>query len=71
MTEVVGTHTILTTRSSPTSRGFALVICAATLGVPRHVVEFLARLLAAHRQLRTSRGSRALGPFRRAVLVLR
>lgn len=45
---------------------------AATLDVPRHTVEFLARLLAAHRrQLRTPRGSRALGPFRQAVLVLR
>jgi hypothetical protein len=49
-----------------------LVTYVATLDVPRHTVEFLARLLAAHRrQLRTPRGSRALGPFRQAVLVLR
>jgi hypothetical protein len=48
-----------------------LVTYVATLDVPRHTVEFLARLLAAHRrQLRTPRGSRALGPFRQAVLVL-
>ena len=45
---------------------------AATLDVPRHIVEFLARQLVAHRRrLRTPRGSRALGPFRQAVLVLR
>ncbi|WP_225080776.1 hypothetical protein [Streptomyces sp. CoT10] len=45
---------------------------AATLDIPRHIVESLARLLAAHRRrLRTPRGSRALGPFRQAVLVLR
>ncbi len=49
-----------------------LVTYAATLDVPRQTVEFLARLLAAHRQgLRTPRGSRALGPFCQAVLVLR
>jgi hypothetical protein len=49
-----------------------LVTYVATLDVPRHTVEFLARLLAAHRRrLRTPRGSRALGPFRQAVLVLR
>ncbi len=49
-----------------------MVTCAATLGVPRHVVEFLARLLARHRrQIGTPKGSRALGPFRQAVLVLR
>ncbi|GAA2111184.1 hypothetical protein [Streptomyces synnematoformans] len=36
------------------------------------MVEFLARLLAAHRRrIGTPRGSRALGPFRQAVLVLR
>jgi hypothetical protein len=49
-----------------------LVACVATIDVPRHTVEFLARLLAAHRrQLRSPRGSLALGPFRQAVLVLR
>ena len=49
-----------------------MVTYVATLDVPRHTVEFLARLLAAHRRrLRTPRGSRALGPFRQAVLVLR
>lgn len=42
---------------------------AAALGVPRHIVEFLARLLATH--IGTPKGSRALGPFRQAVLVLR
>ncbi|MGW7601528.1 hypothetical protein [Streptomyces antimycoticus] len=42
------------------------------LDVPRHVVEYLARLLAAHRRrMGTPRGSRALGPLRQAVLVLR
>ncbi|MBV9026385.1 MAG: IS5/IS1182 family transposase [Streptomycetaceae bacterium] len=42
------------------------------LDVPRHVVEYLAMLLAAHRRaLGTPKGSRALGPFRQAVLVLR
>ncbi|MFF3468163.1 transposase family protein [Streptomyces sp. NPDC002619] len=49
-----------------------MVTHAATLDVPRHIVELLARLLAAHRRrLGTPRGSRALGPFRQAVLVLR
>jgi hypothetical protein len=49
-----------------------LVTYAATLDVPRHIVEFLARLLAGHRRrIGTPRGSRALGPFRQAVLVLR
>jgi DDE superfamily endonuclease len=49
-----------------------LVTYAATLDVPRHIVDFLSCLLSAHRRrLRTPRGSRALGPFRQAVLVLR
>jgi hypothetical protein len=49
-----------------------LVTYAAVLDVPRHVVEYLAKLLAARRRkLRTPTGSRALGPFRQAVLVLR
>ncbi len=49
-----------------------MVTYAATLDVPRHVVEFLARLLATHRRrIGTPKGSRALGPFRQAVLVLR
>ena len=49
-----------------------MVPYAATLDVPRHVVEFLARLLSAHRRrIGTPKGSRALGPFRQAVLVLR
>lgn len=40
--------------------------------VPRPVVEYLACLLAARRQtIGTRRGTRALGPFRQAVLVLR
>jgi hypothetical protein len=42
------------------------------LDVPRPMVEFLNRLLAVHRRrIGTPRGSRALGPFRQAVLVLR
>jgi hypothetical protein len=49
-----------------------LVTYTATLDVPRHIVDFLARLLAAHRRrIGTPRGSRALGPFRQALLVLR
>ncbi|MFF3654808.1 transposase family protein [Streptomyces olivochromogenes] len=49
-----------------------MVTFVATLDVPNHVVEYLARLLAAHRRrLGTPRRSRALGPFRQAVLVLR
>jgi hypothetical protein len=49
-----------------------LVTCAATLDVPRHVVEYLSRLLAGHRRrIGTPRGPRALGTFRQAVLVLR
>ncbi|MEU6313324.1 hypothetical protein [Streptomyces sp. NPDC047014] len=49
-----------------------LVTFVATLDVPRHVVEYLARLLAAHqRRISTRRRSRALGPFRQAVLALR
>jgi len=49
-----------------------LVTYVATLDIPRQVVDYLARLLAAHRSLiGTPRGSRALGPFRQAVLELR
>lgn len=49
-----------------------MVTYVATLEVPRHAVEFLSRLLVAHRrQIGTPKGSRALGPFRQAVLVLR
>ncbi|MFE7232442.1 transposase family protein [Streptomyces sp. NPDC057596] len=49
-----------------------MVPYAATLDVPRRTAEFLARLLAAHRRrIGTPKGSRALGPFRQAVLVLR
>lgn len=57
---------------SVATRGFTLVTHVATLDVPRHVVEYLARLLAARRRRRgTPRRLRALGPFRHAVLVLR
>ncbi len=49
-----------------------MVTYASALDVPRPVVEFLARLLAAHRRrIGTPKRSRALGPFRQAVLVLR
>ncbi|MEU0002673.1 transposase family protein [Streptomyces microflavus] len=49
-----------------------MVTYAAMLDVPRHIVVHLSRLLAAHRRrLNTPRGSRALGTFRQAVLVLR
>lgn len=49
-----------------------MVTYVATLDVPRHVVDHLSRLLAAHRRrIGTPRGSRALGPFRQAVLILR
>nr|BFD86991.1 hypothetical protein StreXyl84_63920 [Streptomyces sp. Xyl84] len=49
-----------------------MVTYAAVLDVPRHIAEFLPRLLAAHRRgIGTPKGSRALGPFRQAVLVLR
>jgi hypothetical protein len=42
------------------------------LDVPRHVVEFVAKLLAAHRRaLGTPKGSRALGPFRQSVMAPR
>lgn len=49
-----------------------MVTYVATLDVPRHVVEHFSRLLAAYRRrIGTPRGSRALGTFRQAVLVLR
>ncbi|GAA2001739.1 IS5-like element IS470 family transposase [Nocardiopsis rhodophaea] len=49
-----------------------MVPYSATLDVPRHVVEFLARHLAAHRRrIATPKGSRALGPFRQALFALR
>ncbi|MER5320933.1 transposase family protein [Streptosporangium roseum] len=49
-----------------------MVTYVATLDVPRHIVEFLASLLAAHRRrIGTPKRSRALGAFRQAVLVLR
>ncbi|MFI2765244.1 hypothetical protein ACH5A3_41545 [Streptomyces echinatus] len=57
---------------SATTRGFTLVTYVAMLDIPRHVVEFLARLQAAHRRrIGTPKGSPGLGPFRQAVLVLR
>lgn len=49
-----------------------MVTYVAMLDVPRHVVEYLARLLATHRRrIGTPHGSRKLGPFRQAVFVLR
>jgi hypothetical protein len=49
-----------------------LVTYVAMLDVPRHVVEYVARLPAAHRRrIGAPKGSRALGPFRQAVFVLR
>lgn len=49
-----------------------MVTYVAMLDVPRHVVEMLAKLLGAHRRrIGTPRGSRALGPFRQAVMILR
>ena len=49
-----------------------MVTYVATLDVPRPVVEYLSRLLAAHRRrIGTPKGSRALGTFRQAVLILR
>ncbi|MFI9585878.1 transposase family protein [Streptomyces sp. NPDC052236] len=57
---------------SAAARGFTWVTHVAKLDVPRHVVDHLSRLPAAHRRrIGTPRGSRALGPFRQAVLVLR
>ncbi|MFE9173470.1 hypothetical protein ACFYNZ_29070 [Streptomyces kebangsaanensis] len=41
------------------------------LDVPRHVVQYVARLLVAHRRrIGTPKGSRVLGPFQQAVFVL-
>ncbi|MFE7975127.1 hypothetical protein [Streptomyces shenzhenensis] len=55
-----------------TTRGFTLVTYVATLDVPRHVMDHLSRLPAARqRRIGTPRGSRALGPLRQTVLVLR
>jgi DDE superfamily endonuclease len=49
-----------------------LVTYLATLDVPRPVVEYLSRLLAAHRRrIGTPKDSRALGTFHQAVLILR
>ena len=48
------------------------VTFTATLGVSRETVYFLARLLHQRRnQVGTRRGTRVLGPYRQAVLVLR
>ncbi|MEO3807355.1 transposase family protein [Nonomuraea sp. B1E8] len=48
------------------------VTYTATLAVNRSTAEFLAAQLAAHRLMRRTRaGTRALGPFSQAVLVLR
>lgn len=48
------------------------IVFSATLPVSRETVYFLARLLHQRRiQVRTRCGTRALGPFRQAVLVLR
>ncbi|WNI15461.1 transposase family protein [Actinacidiphila sp. ITFR-21] len=48
-----------------------MVTYVATLDVPRYVVDHLSRLAAHRRRIGTPRGSRALGPFRQAVPVLR
>lgn len=57
---------------SVTTRGFTFVAYSATLDVPRHLGEFLARHLAAQRRrIATPQGSRALGPYRQVVRVLR
>ncbi|MFE7313597.1 hypothetical protein ACFU7T_10885 [Streptomyces sp. NPDC057555] len=47
------------------------VSCVATLDVPRHVVEYLGRLPDVRRRIGSPKRSRALGPFRQAVLVPR
>lgn len=48
------------------------VTYTATLEINRSTAEFLAAKLAAHRQaIQTRKGTRALGPFKQAVLVLR
>lgn len=55
-----------------TTRGFTPVAQVAALDVPRHLVEYLARLPTAHRRPPgTPRRSRVPGPFRQTVLVLR
>ncbi|MBW8705480.1 hypothetical protein MBT84_38340 [Streptomyces sp. MBT84] len=57
---------------SEATGGCSLITYVATLDVPRPVAEFLARLLETRRrQIGNPRRSRALGPFRQAVLVLR
>lgn len=49
-----------------------MIAYSAVLDVPRPVVEFRARLLAAHRRaVGTPSGSRVVGPFRQVVLVVR
>ena len=49
-----------------------VIVFSAALPVSRETVYFLARLLHQRRvQVRTRRGTRALGPFKQAVLVLR
>lgn len=49
-----------------------MVPYSAMLDVPRHVVEFLSRALASHRDMiATPQGSRALSPFRQALFALR
>lgn len=59
-------------RMSATTRGSTLATYVATLDVPHHVAQYFARLLAAHRRrIGTPKDSRALGPFRQAVLVPR
>lgn len=48
-----------------------MVPYSAMLDVPRHVVEFLARHLAAHRRMiDTPKNSRTLGPFHQALFAL-
>ena len=48
------------------------VTYTCVLDVDRKTVEYLSRLLAAHRRtLSTCKGTRALGPFKQAVLVIR
>lgn len=49
-----------------------MITYRAMLDVPRHVAQFVSRLLAAHRRrIGTPRRSRALGTFAQGVLVLR
>src|SRR5688500_16236482 len=69
---LVGTGLRRSSSVRPRLHAPSSITCTAVLDVSRTTAEFLARLLQQHRErLGTRNNTRALGPFKQAVLILR